>query len=102
MSDGSVEPRASSGYAMPLNTWTFGCGTWNGTTLSVYVNGVLAGTSSRSGALTSATVQAQIGAGESTAPSHNYFDGSIEDVMIFNSALSQGQIDTLYRSNLNS
>jgi len=64
LDDGSVEPRAQSTTVPVAGTWTHVAGTWDGTTLKIYVNGQLEDTSSRPGSLTTTTVQAQIGRGE--------------------------------------
>ncbi len=100
LSDGSVEPRASSGIIAQPNTWYYTACTWNGNTLSIYVDGALAGTSSRPGSLISNTVTAQIGAGEQTGLNGHPFNGVIADMQLYDGALNGSQIESKYRGGM--
>ena len=95
LADGTVEPRASSGVASKVGQWFFVAATWDKTTLKIYVDGVFMGQSTRTGALVSTPVTAQIGRGEQTNLTANSFNGIIDDVAIFSVVLEEKDIQTL-------
>ncbi|MCD6599567.1 MAG: LamG domain-containing protein [Dehalococcoidia bacterium] len=95
LSDGSVEPRASSGVASDIGKWFFVAATWDETTLKIYVNGEFKGQSPRAGALVSTPVTAQIGRGEQKDLTANSFNGIIDDVAFFSVVLEEEDIKTL-------
>ena len=97
LSDESIEPRANSGVASTPGTWFFIVVTWDKNYLKIYVNGELKGSSARAGNLTSTTVTAQIGAGEQTTLTCNYWNGTIDEVRIYNRALSADEVLRLYQ-----
>jgi len=101
LSDGSVEPRAR-GIPAEGGKWTFVAATWDKTYLKIYINGILIGSSTRQGSLTSTTVEADIGRGEQATPSTNYWSGSIANVQIYSTALTPQQIQQLYSQGINS
>ncbi|MCH7921091.1 MAG: hypothetical protein IIC50_24370 [Planctomycetes bacterium] len=92
LSDGSVEPRVQSNVSATLGQWFFVTVTWDKTTLEIYVDGELKGSSTRSGELTSTTVEARIGRGEQTNVNANPFNGVIDEVRIYNRVLTQEEI----------
>ena len=96
LSDGTVEPRASSSTVPSPGTWHQITGTWDGATMRVYVNGFLEGSSRRHGTLTSTMVQAQIGRGELTNLAQYPFSGRIDEVRIYNRALAGDEIKAIY------
>jgi hypothetical protein len=71
-----------------LNTWTFLAGTYNGSTLSIYVNGALAASLPVSGVIFVTSDPLRIGGDWSG----EMFTGIIDDVRIYNTALSLTQI----------
>ena len=73
------------------NSWSFLAATYDGATLRLYVNGTLAASQAKSGAITSSTSQLQIG-GDSIYG--QYFKGLIDQVRIYNTPLSATQIQT--------
>jgi methionine-rich copper-binding protein CopC len=75
--------------SLPLNTWTFLTGTYDGTTLNIYVNGTLASSQSVGGNIMSSTGALRIG-GDSIWG--EYFQGLIDSIRIYNAPLNQGQI----------
>ncbi len=78
------------------NEWTFIAATYDGTTQSVYINGVLkASNTLASGPLNVANGEISIGAWNSPAPS-NLFNGSIDEVRVYAGALSAEAIGKLY------
>jgi len=76
-------------------TWYHVAATWDKDIsegqIKVYVNGILENTGTRSSALTSYTQAVNVGRRES-----NYFDGQIDDVRIYNYALTPLQVKQLY------
>jgi hypothetical protein len=80
---------------LPNVGWAHICATYNGaTTLSAYVNGVLKGTRTLAGVL--ATTATAVNIGRSTAVGGSYFNGKIDDVRLYNRALSAQEIGQLY------
>jgi hypothetical protein len=78
------------------NTWFHLMCTYNGTNIVSYVNGV-SGSTSQTGSITSSSSTPVIIGRDSTAT--NYFAGQIDDVRIYNYALTANQIKTLYNDN---
>jgi PKD repeat protein len=73
---------------VPLKAWTFLAATYDGTTLRTYVNGALVGSATVGGAITTTPDPLRIGgdaAGE-------MFTGLIDNVRIYNTALTQSAI----------
>jgi hypothetical protein len=80
------------GPAAPLlNTWTHLAGTYDGTTMRFYVNGTQVATQPQTGAISTSTDPLQIG-GDTIY--NQYFQGTIDEVRIYNVALSAAQIQT--------
>jgi hypothetical protein len=78
---------ASSHQDLPMNAWTHLAGTFDGTTFRIYVNGFLAGTGTGTmGPIT--TDPLRIGTSGTCAG----FGGLIDEVELFNRALSQAEI----------
>ena len=74
---------------LPLNTWTHLAATYDGTTLRIFVNGVQVGTRSVSGALLTSTGALRLGGNSIWG---EYFQGRLDDIRIYNRALSAAQI----------
>ena len=74
---------------LPLNTWSHVAGTYNGATLRVYVNGVQVASKAQSGTLLRTTSPLRIGANTQWG---EYFGGRIDEVRIYNRALTQAEI----------
>lgn len=77
-----------------LNTWIHIVGTYDRSSAKIYVNGVLRNSLSRSEAIGNSSFSLLIGEMANMAVS--YFDGLIDDVRIYNRALREGEVDTLY------
>src|SRR5262249_25131506 len=74
---------------LALNTWTHLAATYDGTTLRLFVNGMLVSSVATSGPIITSTNQLQIG-GDSIYG--QYFQGRIDEVRVYNAALSAAQI----------
>ncbi|MEI6731941.1 MAG: LamG domain-containing protein, partial [archaeon] len=89
----SVNANFASTSALTLNNWTFLTAVYNGTGLALYINGIYDNSTAASGNLNANTDPVQIG----NRGSGNYLaNGFIDEVMIFNSSLSAGQIAAIY------
>jgi hypothetical protein len=91
----STSPSGERGFAgpsaLPLNTWTHLAGTYDGATLSLYVNGVLVGSHAVAGPIATSTGVLRIGGNTVWG---EYFTGRIDEVRLYNRALSQSEIQT--------
>lgn len=98
--DTTAEPRVQTTSAPPLNQWFHITVTYNSTggnsNLKIYYNGVLNSTVNRSGSPLANAVNLTIG----RRNSGEYFNGSIDDVQIFNTTLSANQIKAMYDSGI--
>jgi len=82
----------SGATTLPTGVFTHVAGTYDGTTLQVYVNGVLDGSLTAGGAIPSNALTLRIGADSTGA---NLFSGLIDEVEVFNTALTQPQISAI-------
>lgn len=83
---------AASESAVPLNAWTHVAATFDGTNRAFYLNGVLDRAVAGSGSIFQSGSPLFIGR-RGTAGS-NYFDGTLDEVRVWSSARSAGQIQT--------
>ena len=74
---------------MPLNAWTHVALTYDGTTMQLYVNGVLAASQARTGSIQASSNPLWIGG---NSPYGEYFQGLIDEIRIYNRALTQAEI----------
>ncbi len=74
-----------------LNTWTHIASTYNGSVLRLYINGVQVSTANVTGNMAATTNPLRIGG---TTALSQYFTGLIDEVRIYNRALSQSEIQT--------
>lgn len=86
---GSWQEATSSTGALTLNVWQHVAGTFDGTTMTVYVNGVQVGSSTYSGTIAASTYDLTIGRISYTAGGNRFFVGEIDEVRLWGSALSQ-------------
>jgi hypothetical protein len=77
-----------SATALPVNTWLHVVATGNGTTGTLYVNGVVAGT----GALALGTDAGKTGTIGNLSPYALYWSGALQDVAIYPRALTPAEI----------
>jgi Concanavalin A-like lectin/glucanases superfamily len=76
---------------LAVNVWAHLAVTYDGTTLRLYVNGTQVSSTARSGAIANSSVALGIGG---DALYGQYFAGRIDDVRIYNRALTQAQVQT--------
>jgi hypothetical protein len=89
--------QAVSSTAPAVGTWQEVTAVYRaGQPAEIYVDGVLEDTSGNQGAMNNSTHPLQVGArrGSGGSPS-NFWDGDMDDVLIFDQALSQGQVAEL-------
>ncbi|MBN8219923.1 MAG: hypothetical protein J0L53_03315 [Spirochaetes bacterium] len=83
---------AGFNYTVPLNSWTHICAAYNGSQLLMYVNGALLGTQ---GSINNTAV-GFTGTFIGIQPNIAYaFKGKIDDVRVYNNAISQAQVRQL-------
>ena len=85
----NAEQNAPGTAAVPLNTWTHLASTFDGSTLRLYVNGALAGSKAISGSVAATTNPLRIGGNTIWG---EFFTGQIDEVRLYNRALSAGEI----------
>jgi hypothetical protein len=83
------------GPSVSLNEWVHLVGTFDGTAQRLYVNGVLQATATPS-FITNAARPLRIAAGLNEGSPDFYFPGSIDEVAIYNTALSAARIAAHY------
>lgn len=86
----------ASAQPLQLGRWYFVAATFSGGTGSIYVDGVLVAT--RSGLPTPAASGLRTLIGKSGYGTFNFANGAIDEVSIFERALSPAEIDALYRA----
>ena len=88
---GGVDHDLRGNSALALNTWAHLATTYDGTTLRLYVDGVLAGSEAATGAIATSTGALRIGG---NAIWGEYFAGLIDEVRIYNRSLTQAEIQS--------
>jgi hypothetical protein len=78
--------------ALPLNTWSHLAGTYDGTTMHLYLNGVLVASLAQSGNIGTSLGSLMIGGNPLSAGKN--FTGKIDEVRIYNRALGASEIQT--------
>jgi parallel beta-helix repeat protein len=79
--------------SLPVNTWTHLTLTYNGAVLTLYRDGGAVATANVSGTISPSTGTLQIGASEYG----EYFQGLIDEVRVYNKALTNTEIQTIYQ-----
>jgi hypothetical protein len=89
---------AASGAPLGAGAWHHLAGTYDGANVRLYIDGAQAGSAALAGALrTDSTTPIRIGAGsDGTVGQAEPFDGRIDDVRIYDRALTPAEITTLY------
>jgi hypothetical protein len=90
----------SSNTIPPLNTWTNVIATYNGSLMSIYIDGVLKNTISATGLLYQSSEDLYFGKAFNIVGNNWYrwFKGQLDDIGIWNRALTQQEIEALYNA----
>jgi hypothetical protein len=91
-------PFAVSGTSrLPLSTWTHLAGTYDGSTLRLYVNGNQVAAQTVSAAIRTSTAPLRIGGNSIFG---QFFRGRIDEVRIYNRALTPSEVQTVMNTPL--
>ncbi|NMB70304.1 LamG domain-containing protein [candidate division WWE3 bacterium] len=83
--------------ALSMNSrWYHVVGTWNGTTMNLYLDGVLVGTDTTAGSGYLNNCQILYMGRHSANNTDQFYNGLLDDVRIYNYALTTSQINSLY------
>ncbi|MDX9697762.1 MAG: LamG-like jellyroll fold domain-containing protein, partial [Bacteroidales bacterium] len=90
---------ATTTNVLTLNQWQHVAGTYDGTTMRIYLNGVEIGNKAQTGTINVSSNALEIG--RNPGYSDRYFTGRIDEARIFNAALDAPTILTWYNKSLN-
>lgn len=77
--------------SIPHDAWTHFVGTYDGQTISIYINGALAGTKSHSGNISNPNISFTVG-----KSFNSFWGGTVDDIRLYSRVLAQSDITTLY------
>ncbi|PIR66855.1 MAG: hypothetical protein COU51_01565 [Parcubacteria group bacterium CG10_big_fil_rev_8_21_14_0_10_36_14] len=89
----NVSVCANASASTPLNTWSLVTGTYDGSKVKFYTNGIFDHEAIQTGSIKSNSEDVYIGFNSNYTPQS--FDGYIDDVRIYNRALSASEVATL-------
>ena len=92
----NVTSNVTSASPIPLNTWVHLAATYDGATVSIYVNGALQGSTGLTGGYTGATAPLAIGA--ASWFTGGFTKGLMDGVELYSRALSASQVNALFSS----
>jgi fibronectin type 3 domain-containing protein len=82
--------------ALPqTNVWVHVAGTWNGSVMTIYTNGVLEASLAAAGGITTTADLLAIGKKNGSTTSGDYFYGQMDEVRIYNRGLGAVEINTV-------
>ena len=85
---------------IPLSNWIYITGTYDGNVMKIFVNGVLDNSLSISGSISSFNTNLNFGRWAPGVPNNpQYLNGFIDDIGIWNRALTEQEITNLYNAN---
>jgi hypothetical protein len=83
--------RTAEGAVLAANVWTHVAGTYDGTTIRLYINGVEVANAQVSGVIAASTGPLRIGGNSLWG---EFFQGQIDEVRVYNRVLTQAQIQS--------
>lgn len=88
------------GPVIPLNTWTHVAGTYDGTTMHIYTNGIEVGSASHGGGIFVVPDPVLIGTADRTGTGFpaTFVNGLIDEVEIYNRALAGEEIQAIFNA----
>ena len=98
LGNGSTKSYSVSSMKLDINKWYFVVGTYNGTHMKIYINGDLKGTKEFNGSISSANRSLRFGAHNfnDIPQDRNWFKGTIDEVRIWNRALTASEVFNSY------
>ena len=84
----------SATFSFEINKWYYIAATWNGLVSRIYVNGIEIGNRYTAGSFTNQNIN--LGIGSDLDPFQAQFNGTIDNVMIYNRALSEEEVRAHY------
>ncbi len=96
--DGATVASPSSTTSVALNTWQHITGVYDGTEVLIYVNGVEENSEAFTSVLTGNSNNFYIGARDNSGSVELPFNGTIDEVMVFNRTLTSQEIKRLFES----
>jgi len=87
----------SSANDLPTVVWVHVAATYDGATMTLYINGVPSGTLAATGAIPTNALSLKLGADSTGA---NRFNGLIDEARVFNRALTPAEVNNLYLAGL--
>jgi hypothetical protein len=95
IASGGTQNAVNGNAIIPLNTWSFVAGIYDGEAFRVYVDGVLENSVALSGLIDTNDMSLSIGR---SGFDRHYFDGMIDEVRVYNRALSQQEVTQLHEN----
>lgn len=94
--NGGVWHLVTESGTFPTKQWKHVCGTWDGTTASLYINGALDNSATPGGTAANDANLTWIGRRHDSFYGTPYLSGSLDDPRIYNRALSASEVKQLY------
>jgi hypothetical protein len=96
---GSLADSVGTDLDLATNTWYFVAAVYDGSTMKIYINGVLYASADQTGTRDTSTT-AMVWMGDNPNTGFRPFDGIIDEVSVFSRALTQEEIDDLYNAGI--
>lgn len=96
LSTGATNSWVIGNTVFSTNQWHHVVATYNGSAIKVYVNGVEDGSTAVSGSIYSSTADLFIGRIDPAYAANRYFEGKIDEVRIYDKALTAAEVKQLY------
>ncbi|MEM2916444.1 MAG: LamG-like jellyroll fold domain-containing protein, partial [Candidatus Woesearchaeota archaeon] len=96
IASGGVQNAVNGNTTLPIEQWVFLAATYDNTTMKLYVNGLLDNSTPLTGAIDTNNRPVSIGSSAYTPGPDTIINATIDEVMIYNRALTEEQIMLLY------